>query len=324
MGTTLDNSTCRSPLGNATLRLVSTDAQTLCAMIVAALLLLAGCASSPGKRAGSPSAAHSHFMKFGTNRIHYVVEGKGRHNIVLVHCWAGTLEFWRSQVPAFADKARLILIDLPGHGRSDKPETAYTMDFFAQAVLAVMHDAHVQKATLIGHSMGVPIICRVYRQAPDRVAALVAVDGQLRRPQMTAEQSARFLSQFCGPDYCENTRNFLKTMFPVPRTEALRDRIISEMLQTPQHVMRSAMEGMFAPDQPDWDLHHVSVPVLIINAPYRHWPDDYPAYVRSLSVQTDLRVIEGTGHFLMLEKPAVFNAALIDMLGKNDLIETKP
>jgi len=46
-----------------------------------------------------------------------------------------------------------------------------------------MHDAHVDKATLIGHSMGVPVICRVYKQAPGKVAALVAVDGMLRRPR---------------------------------------------------------------------------------------------------------------------------------------------
>src|SRR5260370_4742140 len=76
--------------------------------------------------------------------------------------------------------ARLILIDLPGHGKSDKPQTNYTMDYFASAVLAVMRDARVEKATLVGHSMGTPVICRVYAQAPEKVAALVAVDGLLR------------------------------------------------------------------------------------------------------------------------------------------------
>jgi pimeloyl-ACP methyl ester carboxylesterase len=53
------------------------------------------------------------------------------------------------------------------------------MDYFARAVLAVMNDAHVDKATLVGHSMGAPVICRVFHQAPERVAALVSVDGLL-------------------------------------------------------------------------------------------------------------------------------------------------
>ena len=58
--------------------------------------------------------------------------------MVFVHGWACDASFWQEQVPAFADKARIILIDLPGHGQSDKPHTYYTMDFFASSVLAVL------------------------------------------------------------------------------------------------------------------------------------------------------------------------------------------
>ena len=288
----------------------------------ASLLLLAGCASSSGIRESAAFAgdATSNFATFGTNKIHYVTEGKGKHVIVLVHCWAGNVSFWREQVPALADKARLVLIDLPGHGQSDKPHTAYTMDFFAGAVLAVMRDAHVDKATLLGHSMGVPIICRAYTQAPGRVAALVAIDGTLRRPKITPEQSEQFIARFRTPDYREKTRQFLGAMFPIPGTEAVRDRAISEMLETPQYVMLGAMEGMFGPDQPDWDLHHVNVPVLVVNAPNPMWTDEYRQYVRSLSAQTDYRVIDGVGHWLMLEKPAEFNATLTEMLSKFELI----
>src|SRR6267154_4995846 len=96
------------------------------AVAAAALVLVAGCASSPQccETACTLSDAKSHFARFGTNRIHYVVAGKGKHDIVLVHCWSGNLGFWREQVPALSGKARLILLDLPGHGQSDKPHTA--------------------------------------------------------------------------------------------------------------------------------------------------------------------------------------------------------
>jgi len=287
------------------------------------LLLFAGCANSPDHRESSTSldAAKSYFAKFGTNKVHYVVQGKGKHTLVLVHCWSGNLGFWREQVPALADKARLILVDLPGHGQSDKPHTSYTMDFLAGAVLAAMRDAHVDKATLLGHSMGVPVICRVYKQAPERVAALVELDGTLRRPTMTKEQSDQFIAPFRAPDYREHTRKFLGTMFPVPGTEAVRDRVVSEILDTPQYVMLGAMEGMFGIDQPNWDLQHISVPVLVINAPNPMWTDEYKQYVHSLSLQTDYRSIDGVGHWLMLEKPTEFNADLVDMLRKFDLIE---
>src|SRR5204862_5105481 len=121
-------------------------------------------------------------------------------------------------------------------------------------------------------------------------------------------------------DYREKTRQFVGTMFPTAGTEALRDSVASELLETPQYVMLGAIEGMFGTDQPDWDLHHVNVPVLVINAANPMWTDKYKEYIHSLSPQTDYRVIEGTGHWLMLEKPAEFNAALTDMLRKCDLI----
>jgi pimeloyl-ACP methyl ester carboxylesterase len=277
-------------------------------------------AQTPAKANGPASPGQSHFASFGTNKVHYVTAGKGDHAIVLVHCWSGNLGFWREQVPALADKARLILVDLPGHGQSDKPHTNYTMDFFAGAVLAVMRDAHVDKAALVGHSMGTPVICRVYQQAPEKVAALVAVDGTLRKPEMPPERSQQFIAAFRAPEYRENTRQGMGMLFPVPGTEALRDRVISELLATPQYVMVGAMEGMFNADQPDWDVKKANVPVLVINAPNPMWNDAYKDYVRSLSSKTDYRTIDGVGHWLMLEKPAEFNTILTDMLKKYDLI----
>ena len=288
------------------------------ACVAAALLAFAGCATAPKPQ--TLADGESHFASFGTNQVHYVTVGGGRQTIVFVHCWAGNLGFWREQVPAFADKARLVLIDLPGHVQSDKPHTAYTMDFFASAVLAVMRDAHVDKAVLVGHSMGGPVICCVYRQAPEKVAALVSVDGLLRRPQGTPDDAEKFVAPFRTPEYREHTKQFVGSFFPVPGTEALRDRVLSEILATPQYVMVGAMEGMFGPDQPDWDLKKVNVPVLVINARSPMWNADYESYVHSLSPQTDYCMMDGVGHWLMLEKPAKFNATLTELLRKHDLM----
>ncbi|MGB7769254.1 MAG: alpha/beta fold hydrolase [Verrucomicrobiia bacterium] len=262
----------------------------------------------------------SHSVLFGADKIHYVTLGEGKHTLVFVHCWAGNLGFWREQVPALADKARLVLMDLPGHGQSGRRHTVYNMDYFAGAVRAVMCDARVDKATLVGHSMGGPVIYRVYEQAPKQVAALVVVDGFLRRPRVTSDQAEEFIARFRTPEYREHTRQFFGSMFPVPGTEALRDRILSELLATPQRVMHRAMEGMFGPGQPAWDLKAANVPVLVINAKGAMWEADDEKYIRSLSTQTDYRVMDSVGHWLMLERPVEFNALLTDMLRKFKLI----
>jgi len=263
--------------------------------------------------------AQSHFISVGANRIHYATLGKGSHTVVFVHGWACHLGFWREQVPLLADKARLILIDLPGHGQSDQPQTTYTMDFFAEAVLAVLRDAQVDRATFIGHSMGAAVLCRVHHHAPEKVAALVSVDGLLCRLPSPPAETRMLLGAFASAQYLGHAKKFISDLFPVPGTEALRDRVTAEMLATPQPVMLSAMAAMLDPDQTDWMLRKVAAPILVINARSPWWANGYESYVRSLSPQVDYRVLDGAGHFLMLEKPAEFNALLVEMLQKFDL-----
>jgi pimeloyl-ACP methyl ester carboxylesterase len=262
----------------------------------------------------------SHVVSFGTNKVHYLTMGEGRQTLVFIHGWACNLNFWREQAAAFADKARLIFIDLPGHGGSDKPNTAYTMDFLARAVIAVLRDARVDKAVFVGHSMGASVMCRVYQHAPEKAAALVSVDGLLCRPPGTPGKAAQFIRMFRAPQYLTHARNIFSTFFPCPGTGKLREEVIAEMLATPQYVIASEAEGMISPDQPDWALHNVGVPVLVLNAQGPMWNDHYRHYVESLSAQVDYRTFDGVGHFLMLEQPAEFNANLAEMLRKFELL----
>ena len=285
-----------------------------------ALLVVGGIGAQGAAEFGSIPGGKSHFAKFDENKVHYVTIGKGDRTIVFIHGWAGNVRFWREQVPALVDKARLILIDLPGHGRSDKPKTDYTLDYFARGALAVMQDARVDKATLVGHSMGAPVICRVYAQAPERVAGLVAVDGLLRRPELKGADVEKFVGPFRQPEYRSHVTNFIHSMFPDADTHAMRDEVLVEVMKTPHHVMASAMEEMFNAKRPDWTLSKVSVPVLVLNAPNPRWTAEYEAYVRGVSPKAEYRVIEGTHHCLMLQKPKEFNDALLAMLKRAGLL----
>jgi pimeloyl-ACP methyl ester carboxylesterase len=194
------------------------------------------------------------------------------------------------------------------------------MDFFADAVLAVLRDAQVDRATFIGHSMGAAVLCRVHHHAPEKVAALVSVDGLLCRLPSPPAETRMLLGAFASAQYREHAKKFISDFFPVPGTEALRDRVTDEMLAAPQHVLRGGMLAMLDPEQPDWILRKVDAPILVINARTPWWANGYENYVRSLSPQVDYRVLDGAGHFLMLEKPAEFNAVLVEMLQKFDLV----
>jgi sigma-B regulation protein RsbQ len=272
------------------------------------------CAKTNGYSEHVPT--ESHYILLGADRIHYVTAGKGASTIVFIHCWAGNLSFWREQIPALADKARLVFIDLPGHGKSDKPQANYTIGFFTDAVLAVLNDAKVDQAIFVGHSMGGAVISQIYHRAAEKVIALVSVDGHLRRPSGTAEQVEALLVPFGTPQYLDHARNLINTFFPIPGTEAVRDRVMSEMLATPQHVMLGGMIAMFSPDQSDWMLQKVHAPIAVINAPSFLWNNGFEKYIRSVTSRSEYLIMDGVGHFPMLEKPAEFNATLSAMLRK--------
>ena len=70
----------------------------------------------------------SRFAKFEGMRVHYDNYGKGKEALVFVHGWTCNATFWKANVPAFINDIRVIAIDLPGHGQSDKPQIAYSMD----------------------------------------------------------------------------------------------------------------------------------------------------------------------------------------------------
>jgi pimeloyl-ACP methyl ester carboxylesterase len=69
--------------------------------------------------------------------------------------------------------------DLPGYGRSDKPRRAYTVPFDCQVLLELLDHLEIERATLIGHSLGALVAQSVALDHPDRVARLVLIGGSL-------------------------------------------------------------------------------------------------------------------------------------------------
>src|SRR4030095_2285551 len=123
-------------------------------------------------KAEGRSVGESRYATLDRARGHHVNYGKSSEALILIHGWTMNEDNWRDQETEFAKRNRVIALDLPGHGKSDKPQVTYSMDLFARAVAAVMSDAKVKRAVLVGHSMGTPIARQFYRKYPDKTLAL--------------------------------------------------------------------------------------------------------------------------------------------------------
>ncbi len=284
------------------------------------LMLALAFVCAPAASAHKPSAVEeqSHYAKLDGARIHYQNHGKGKEALVLIHGWTCNVDSWKDQVPEFAKRNRVIVIDLPGHGLSDKPQLNYNMDLFARAVEAVMRDAHVERAVLVGHSMGTPVARQFYRKYPQKTLAIVIVDGALR-PFGDKKAMEGFMAPLRGANYKEAGKQMFAGMGGPNLSAELQARIQASFLNTPQYVLVSAMEGMA--DESIWGPDKISVPVLAVLAKSPFWPADTEQFYRSIVSNLDFQMMEGVGHFLMMEKPKQFNESVIAFLDKNALLK---
>ena len=260
----------------------------------------------------------SQFAQLGDMRVHYKSFGKGSEALVLVHGWSCNLDNWSGQFSDLSKRNRVIALDLPGHGQSDKPKVTYTMDLFAGAIDAVMRDAKVERAVIAGHSMGTPVARQFYRKYPQKTLGIIIVDGGLR-PFGTKEMREQFVAMFRGPNYKElSAPMFEQMMGPLAAPE--RERVKASFANTPQHVLVSAMESMnqeslYGPDK-------MNVPVFAILAKSPFWPPDTEEFFRSIAPDFEIQWWEGVGHFLSMEKPKQFNDAVISFLDKKSLLKS--
>ena len=278
------------------------------------LLLLTAASAAPA----DSLAAQSKFTQLDGLKVHYLTRGEGSNALVLVHGWSCDASIWKRQIDGLGDRLRVIAIDLPGHGESDKPKIAYTMELYARAIDAVLGDAGVDRAVLVGHSNGTPAVRQFYRKFSEKTLGLIIVDGPLR-PMADKAVMEKFLEPMRHLNHIEARADFISHIVQPIKEEALRKEIKSAMLRPPQHVVVSEFEAVI--DPAIWEQDKIMVPTLLILAKQPAWSGEYEQFVRDLVPNLDYQIWEGVSHFIMVEKPQEFNEAVLAFLEKNNLLK---
>jgi len=105
-----------------------------------------------------------------------------------------------------------------------------------------------------------------------------------------------------------------------PQTPAEVRRQVKEGMPTaPQHVAVSALKETFNPA--NWKDDKIEVPLQLILAKSPYWNAEYEQYVRKIAPQADYQVMEGVGHFLMMEKPKEVNDIIARFLTKEAFVK---
>jgi pimeloyl-ACP methyl ester carboxylesterase len=241
-------------------------------------------------------------------KIHSTSTGKGANTLILVHGWTCDETSWSEQVPALARKYRVITIDLPGHGQSDQPKDGkFSMDLFAKAVEAVRAEANVDRVILAGHSMGGPVVYRYAQLYPEHAVALILVDSPLFKSSDARSFVDQTLPRVVGEDGAKGREAMIRGMFSSATTPDLQSRILKMMLRAPEATAKGAMNAMG--DQAVWENHVLHIPALAVFA--ATYGGNSLDVTKSNLPDLQFLNVPGTGHFLMMEKPAEFNQHVI-------------
>ena len=281
--------------------------------IVTALLLLslARCGGGekekkPGPTPGGPARHDGQVRSFDGVPIAYTTAGSGEGALLFIHGWSCDRQYWSAQIDAFAGAQRVIAVDLAGHGDSGRGRTEWTIESLGRDVEAVVSALDLPSVVLVGHSMGGLVALEAARRMPDRVVGVIGVDalhdaGHRVDPATLAETVARLRQDF--PGQC---RDLVAGLFLAGADPELVREVTADMCDAPPDI---AIE-LFARTQ-EYDLGAalaaVRVPVRAINgsiAPTRIEAN------RAYDPDFDALVLDGVGHFPMLERPAELNRLL--------------
>jgi pimeloyl-ACP methyl ester carboxylesterase len=237
------------------------------------------------------------------NTVHYTVHGAGP-TIMLVHGWCCDGSSWRYQSTELSCAYRVVVIDLPGHGKSGPASNGLSMSAFANAIQAVRADVTTDRIVLVGHSMGAIVIREYALDYPEYVAGLVAADGPLDVRKLSSWNVGS--SQMVA----DSRKGLINRMFGPFTTEALRAEITEMMLSTPA----SAAIGVSNALRNCIDRSHelITTPALTIYAGIPLFGQDLAT--KEVLPEWESLQIPGTGHFVMMERPQDFNRILAGFL----------
>tara|TARA_Y100001970_G_scaffold294331_1_gene450734 strand:+ start:40599 stop:41687 length:1089 start_codon:yes stop_codon:yes gene_type:complete len=247
--------------------------------------------------------------------IRYSLRGEGGVPAILIHGFGGDLNNWLFSHDALAEGRAVYAIDLPGHGSSSKDVEDGSIDFFSSVISDFMNALQLDKAHLVGHSMGGAISLSLAIQSPEKVASLSLIGSA----GLGAEIDSEYLTGFVKADRRKEmkeqamklfgdsslvTRSLVEDLLTFKRTDGVKlalETILSSFAPkgTQEKVMRDEIKGLDVPIQVIWGSKDEIVP---------------SSHSDGLPENVSVTVIEDKGHMVQMEAASEVNRVLSDQM----------
>src|SRR5580658_1827932 len=244
--------------------------------------------------------------------------------VVLIHGYTDSARDWVPMLPYLSKQFRLILVDIRGHGRSSKPECCYTRLDFAYDVKLLLDALHIERADIVGHSMG-SIVAQTFAEYwPERTGRVVLISssggrppGSTAPPQFDVAAEIRKLKDPIDPD-----SPFMIAWWdsPTPVNPDFIRRQRQDSATIPLNVwlafLDQALPGATTYTDLQSTLPRLKAPTLLI------WGSKDPLMeepvrktLRDALPGAQVKIFEGLGHNPFWEDPAAVGRVINAFLG---------
>jgi 3-oxoadipate enol-lactonase len=260
-------------------------------------------------------------MRVNDIKVNYQVKGEGEP-IVLIHGGSASIMHWIYQIPELSKRFKVTVYDVRGHGKSDKPKQEYSIELFSEDLSELLKELKVEKAHIIGHSLGGMIAQQFALSFPNRVLSLVLAaslcsvskrfESLLDNWILIAEKLGMeaVFSQFVL--WSTNDRIYARNTDFI---EILKAQYLKDNDQV--HAFVSVLKAVKKFDVID-QLQKIKKPTLVVVGDFDILtPPEYSEVIKDNIVNSDFIVIEGAAHTLnFIEDGKPFNKAVLEFIRK--------
>lgn len=256
------------------------------------------------------------FTTIGTLQIRYVDNNQTGSPVLLIHGLGGSLESWTNNIESFSTRYRVIALDLPGFGLSDKPRIEYTIDFYVNFIKKFIKKLKITHPFLIGSSLGGHIVIELAIRNPKLVDKVVLISPAGSLPKSFKGTSAlkRYIKIVRAKSALE-VRKILSSIDNSMVSHTYADALYKRIsLPGSKYAFISALKGSAKAARYNSKLEKINTQMLLI------WGKNdriIPVkFIRIFLEHGDSRIIifENCGHRPHVEKPKLFNKVVKDFL----------
>ncbi len=239
--------------------------------------------------------------------------------VVLLHGYPFNRSMWAGQVAVLQQNHRVIVPDLRGHGESAIVPGPSTMELMAGDVAGLMDSLDIAEATIGGLSMGGYVALAFYRLFPSRVRSLILAATRAQGDNEEVKRNRDVQASKARQEGMEGIADALLPKLLTADTVTKRPEIVKHMrgmmASTNPEGAAAALEGMAIRQDQTSFLSQIVTPTLILVG--REDAITPPADAELMHREipgSRLKIIDGAGHVLNLEKPEEFNATVVSFL----------